>query len=119
MAHWDEEIRNNPNEFGLEKITENSLSSAIKRLPKWQKMTKAILEARKAYNILTAANRAIQEKGANLNNLVKLHGQQYFTGPPKIIELGERVKTFQGKLNEGAQAHISRGLSKLNHKKKG
>jgi hypothetical protein len=48
-------------------------------------------EARRTLGLVQAAYEAIQVKKSALENLVRLHGQQYFAGPVEPKVLGERT----------------------------
>ena len=80
-AKLDEKIRSNPDKFNLQKSTEGEINNTIKRTKKYQRAKKKVAQAKYQYNMAKSAVRAIYSKKDALENLVRLHGQQYFAGP--------------------------------------
>ena len=80
-AELDKRVRSNPGGFGLEKITEGAIVSAIVQAPVYQKAHQKFLEARFEHEVSQGVVRSIDQKCKALENLVKLHGQSYFAGP--------------------------------------
>lgn len=80
-AELDQDIRTNPEKYGLEKITETAISKVITNSPEQAKAQEKVREAAYELNMAQAAMKAIYAKKDALENLVRLHGQQYFAGP--------------------------------------
>ena len=74
-------IRNDPRQFGLEKVTEGAITSAVTLQSEYQQASKALVDARYEFEMAQAAVRALDTKKASLENLVKLLGMSYFAGP--------------------------------------
>ncbi len=96
-AELDREIRKNPNDFEIEKVTETLVSNTIKMQEQYKEANNKYIEANYEYRVAMAAVEAINQKKASLENLVKLNGQAYFASPsvPRDIdkEWEQREKT--------------------------
>ena len=75
------ECRMNPDDFGLVKTTDNSVKAAVLCHPKYKKVVEDYNQARKKSRLLEAAVNTMETKRKMLEEMVKLHGQQYFAGP--------------------------------------
>lgn len=81
-AELDLEIREDPKSFNItSKLTESTVNSAIASNEEFKKLSKEYNEARFEYNVAKGAVKAFEQRKVALENLVKLHGQQYFAGP--------------------------------------
>ena len=80
-AELDKAVRSEPEAFGIAKPTEGAVSSAIIDHEKYKKTTKKYLQAKFEYEVAKGAVSAFEQRKSSLENLVKLHGQQYFAGP--------------------------------------
>lgn len=88
-AELDKNIRNNHEEYGIAKITEAAINSAIITNKEYLEKNSEYLEIKYEYEVSLAAVRALNDKKSALENLVKLHGQQYFAGPSLPRDIGE------------------------------
>lgn len=81
-ADLDKKYRSNPEKYGIEKVTDASITAAIQRDKDYQEANQEVIDAQYEYMIAKGAVDAIsnQRKSA-LENLVKLHGMNYFAGP--------------------------------------
>lgn len=80
-AELDQKIRNDPEAYGLPKITESAISNAIDASKDVKDAEEKVRVCQYELNMAQAAVRAIYAKKDALENLVRLHGQQYFAGP--------------------------------------
>lgn len=80
-AELDKNIRSNPERFGLEKITEGAITSAILTHKDYAKANQEMIEAKYQTDMANAAVRAVEARKDALENLVRLFGQSYFAGP--------------------------------------
>lgn len=80
-ASLDKDIRFCPQDFQIEKITENVVSNTILIQPEYQEIEEQCRKAKYEYEIARAAVNAIYARKDSLENLVRLHGMQYFAGP--------------------------------------
>ena len=91
-------IRQDPKEYGLEKVTEGAIQSTIQLQEEYQKLNQNYINAKYEYEVATAAVRAIDQKKTALENLVKLLGVSYFAGPQAPRDLTEeRLKEKEQK----------------------
>jgi|ADurb_Cas_03_Slu_FD_contig_123_38984_length_8142_multi_4_in_2_out_2_6 hypothetical protein len=91
-AELDKEVRMNPDSFDIAKITEATVLAAIISDSRYQKANKAYLEAKYESDIAQSAVRAFDARKDALENLVRLHGQQYFAGPKMPRDLSFEVR---------------------------
>jgi len=91
-ATLDNDIRSNPAKYGLPKVTETALKSAMHLTEEYQEAQKALSEAQYEKAMLDAATQAWDQRKRALENLVSLHGQSYFAGPsvPRTLKHIER-----------------------------
>lgn len=80
-ADIDKSIRENPENFGITKITEGAIQSAILTNDDYKKAYQKYLDIKYESDMASNAVQAFNQRKEALENLVKLHGQQYFAGP--------------------------------------
>ena len=80
-AELDCDIRANSSHYGLEKLTETLISNTILLQKRFQEAMEILGEARLEDAMGQAAVRSLELRKKALENLVILHGQQYFAGP--------------------------------------
>ena len=88
-AELDIEIRKNPSQFGIEKITEGAIQSAVLTNTGYQAMYEALLDTKYENDMAKNAVQAMNMRKDALENLVRLHGQSYFAGPKVPHNLAE------------------------------
>ena len=100
-AKLEMDIRANPGDYGLSKVTESAIASTVLLQPEYQEASKKYVEARYENDVAAAAVRAIDQKKTALENLVKLLSVSYFAGPsaPRDLSLewNERIKRREQK----------------------
>lgn len=77
-------IRLSPGKFGLgklDKITEAVITGKILKHPKYIKAQKKRLVRKKKTDMLKAAVNALNHRKSQLENMTRLHGQNYFAVP--------------------------------------
>ena len=79
-ATADKEIRDNPEKFGLSKITEAVVANATTLHPKVQAAVQVLGEARYAANLLQGAVQAIEDRRRALQSMVELGSREWFAG---------------------------------------
>ena len=103
-ATLDQAIRTDPKAYGVtaEKVTEASINAAILMHADYQAASTAYIDAKFENNVAADAVRAFDHRKSALENLVRLHGQQYFAGPSVPRNLHEerqmRDKAVQSKV---------------------
>jgi len=98
-ADLDKEIREDPEYFGISKITETVVANVIISQDEYKDAYHEFLEIQHDYNIAKAAVRAFAQRKDALENLVRLHGQQYFAGPRVPRNLSEEREKFRNNNN--------------------
>jgi len=100
-ATLDRKIRETPEDFDITKITEASVESAILTTKEYQNAMNHYLETKYENDMAYAAVKAVDARKDALENLVRLHGQQYFAGPkmPRDLSFEAQQKHNQKKAN--------------------
>jgi len=80
-AELDKSIRTDPERYGLAKVTDTAVSSIIVTSEEYQRASKAVADAKYESDLAMLVVKAFEQRKDALENLVKLHGQQYFAGP--------------------------------------
>lgn len=110
-AEVDAAIRLNPEEFmGNVKVTEGSISATILTHKDYQAVNQEYLRLRYRADLLKKAVSAMEQKRDALENLVKLHGQNYFAGPSSPRDLkGEfsRRESLSKSLDQKTKENLS------------
>lgn len=94
-AELDKDIRNNPEKHGIQKITETVVQNTILLMEEYQAANNNQIKARYELDMAKAGVRAIDGKKDALENLVRLHGQQYFAGPSVPRDLSREWEAKQ------------------------
>lgn len=92
----DLDIRTNPEKYNVTvKITEAVVNNTIIKQDVYQKAYHAFLEVTKELSDAKVAVRAVSHRKDALENLVRLHGQQYFAGPkiPRDVTAERQTRT--------------------------
>jgi hypothetical protein len=110
-AGVDKKIRTNPDKYGIDKITENAINNAILSNYDFQEANKLYIEAKYEVDIAQSAVNAIYQRKEALENLVKLHGMQYFAGPTMPRDLSNERKYRQEKQSQ-INVSMTRKLNK-------
>jgi hypothetical protein len=74
-------IRDEPEDYGLEKVTEAAVTAAIPEQEEYKIATKAVSEAKHAVDVYQGVVTALEHRKRALEKLVDLHGQSYFANP--------------------------------------
>lgn len=89
-AELDQQIRSDPEKYGLgTRVTEGSVQSAITVQPEYQDATKSFITRKYEHGIAQGVVRAFEHRKSALENLVRLHGQNYFAGPAVPRDLSD------------------------------
>ena len=75
------DIRQNPGNFGIEKLTEATVSEVLILQKPWQVANSAVLAAKHAMEILQAMVDALEHRKKALEALVSLEQRDYFSKP--------------------------------------
>lgn len=107
-AALDKRIRTNPIKFKIDKITEAAVSNTILSHPEYLEAQETYQNAEYEVNIASAAVRAFDARKTALENLVRLHGQQYFAGPRIPRDITQEREARQRKVDQGVAAKMQR-----------
>jgi hypothetical protein len=101
-AELDLDIRNNPEKYDLAKITEGAITNTILTQEKYKEALAFYNQKKFEYNVIKGATNAVDARKTALENLVKLHGQQYFAGPkiPRDLSFEWEQREKQKKSNQ-------------------
>ena len=108
-AELDMKIRVDPEKFGIVKLTESVVSSTIITQKEYVTTNEEYLLIQYENNMAQGAVKALDGKKTALENLVKLHEQQYFAGPSvprdlsKEWERHERQRTVDAGVGKKLQ----------------
>ena len=105
-AKLDIDIRTNHGKYGLEKVTETGIANVIATHKIYLEEKEMYNELLHDLNLITVALNAINTKKYALENLVKLHGMNYFAGPEVPRELTNIRKNKQEQVNKEANQKV-------------
>jgi len=129
-AELDRDIRANPAKYGIEKVTEGVVQNTIILAEKvrtdeekkeiamiqpYQDAVRAFIDAKYESEMAQAAVRAVDQKKSALENLVRLHGQQYFAGPsvPRDLSREWERSEQQRRADESAKMKTQRSKKEM------
>ena len=101
-------IRNEPEKFGLKKVTESSIQSTILLQDEYKRLVQDYNDAKYEYGVAVAAVRAIDQRKTALENLVKLLTTSYFAGPKAPRDLYQEHLDHVERKRNNAKVKISR-----------
>jgi len=94
---------------GLDKLTEAKVSAWIQLHPKFEEVKEEFFESEYEVSLLKGAVTAISQKKSALENLVTLHGQQYFASPKLPRNLSEEWEMKkQKRVEEGMEKQATK-----------
>jgi len=83
-------IRSAPGDYGIDKITEAAIVSALETQPEHRKALAVVQDRRYEYDLAQAVVWALEHKKRSLTNLIELHGMSYFSNP-KVTPAGREA----------------------------
>jgi len=107
-AEVDKEIRQNPEKFKIEKVTDASVSANVLTHKDYKAANQEYIDAKYELDIAQAAVNAMNQRKDALENMVKLHGQQYFAGPKVPRDLKWEREEKEKRTNAGVASKIRR-----------
>jgi len=111
-AEIDKDVRTHPDKYKLDKVTEKAIDSITLDDPEFKKDNKTLIDTRYDLDIAQAALNAISQRKDALENLVRLHGMQYFAGPKVPRELSKEWEKKQTQQNVNKEVKQSMTRSK-------
>lgn len=107
-AELDRDIRSNPENYGISKITESVVSNTIILAEEYQEAAKDLIQAKYEADLTSSAVRAVEQRKNALENMVKLHGQQYFAGPIEPRNITREAQKKREKENSNEKVKVKR-----------
>lgn len=115
-ADLSRDIRANPDKFGLDKVTENAIFEKVQTHKDYIEAFNDFVDAQYEAQVAAGSVKAMEQRKSALENLVKLHGQQYFAGPKVPRDLSSVVSEFREKQKAKKEARIKIGKSMKRNK---
>ena len=116
-AQTDSSIRKDPTVFGIDKITEGAITSAINVDANVREAVQRQNKIQHLLNLVTNMVRAIDQRKSSLENLVKLFGMEYFASPNDSRTLGEKVDAMR--LKDLSKESVISNMRKAMKERKG
>jgi len=107
-AEIDRKIRATPEKYKLEKITDKSIESITITSSEYKQAFQEYLDAKYEADMAMSAVRAFEQRKEALENLVRLHGQQYFAGPKVPRDISWEREEKQKKVQSGIASKMKR-----------
>lgn len=109
-AKIDKSIRLNPEKYGISKVSENAIQNIIFLQEEYQEASNDLIEARYQNDLAKGMLQAIIDRKEALENLVRLHGMQYFAGPsiPRNLDKEWEAKQKQKNVNNDIAKKMKR-----------
>jgi len=111
-AELDKDIRADPEAWGIGKITEEAVRTTILLQTVIKKLTRKINKAKHHVDIVQAALTALEAKRRSMDNLVSLHGQQYFASSSSHGVSSDDGEGQRQKASKGLMAKTAKQLKK-------
>lgn len=90
-------IRNDPEEYEMTKVTEASVAAAVICQDEYGTALQIVHDAKHEVDVLQAAVVSLDHRKRMLQNLIALHGQNYFASPQLTTEEQEVIDEFRRK----------------------
>ncbi len=95
-ARISSEVRKFPSNYDLDKVTEASIRSAIVQTEDYQQANLALISAKREEAEAKALCNALENRKKSLENLVVLHGRDYYSEPKaKQQDRPKRRRTYE------------------------
>lgn len=102
-AELAKKVRAAPEKYGIEKITIDAVNDVVQTNKKYIEAYEEYLEAVYENEVASGSVKATEQRKSSLENLVKLHGQQYFAGPKVPRNLSEQATLFREKVQRSKE----------------
>ena len=107
-AEIDKSIRENPDKYKIEKVTEGSIQSAILSDLYYQNTYQDVIDAKYEADMAQNAVNAMIQRKDMLEQLIKLHGQSYFAGPNVPRDLSKERELKEKKADSKIATRLTR-----------
>jgi len=108
-AEADQEVRTNPQSYGISKVTEGAISAVVPTLEACRKARDRVSKAKHQVDVLEAMVGALEHKKKALERLVELFLAGYFSVPisvPKTEAGGDREEAEKRLLRRGRERRM-------------
>lgn len=102
-AELAKKVRAAPEKYGIEKVTIDAVNDVVQTNAKYIEAYEEYLEAVYENDVASGSVKATEQRKSSLENLVKLHGQQYFAGPKVPRNLSEQATLFREKVQRSKE----------------
>lgn len=102
-AELAKKVRAAPEKYGIEKITIDAVNDVVQTNAEYIEAYEEYLEAVYENDVASGSVKATEQRKSSLENLVKLHGQQYFAGPKVPRNLSEQATLFREKVQRSKE----------------
>lgn len=102
-AELAKKVRAAPEKYGIEKVTIDAVNDVVQTNAKYIEAYEEYLEAVYENDVASGSVKATEQRKSSLENLVKLHGQQYFAGPKVPRNLSEQATLFREKIQRSKE----------------
>lgn len=113
-AELDKDIRTSPEKYDIAKLTESVVANTILLQPAYQAASEEYIRLNYEAALARYAVEAINMKKEALENLVKLHGMQYFAGPSTPRDLSKEWQMTRRQENVDSKIEIKINRTKKN-----
>jgi len=107
-AELDRDIRKDPEEFDVVKITETVIQNTIIMQERYEKGLEKFLNTKHEMKTARGVISSIEQRKSALENLVKLHGQNYFAGPAIPRDLREERELKEKEIQKNIGEKLKR-----------
>jgi hypothetical protein len=107
-AEVEKEVRENPDKFGISKVTEAAVKAAILLDSRYIKVNKDLIKAKFEAKVAEGAVKAFDHRKDALENLARLLGLQYFAGPRTPRDIHNEAEKRREKINKGIASTFQR-----------
>lgn len=111
-AELAKNIRKNPGDWGIEKVTNDSVNECIITEKSYKDVQDDLIDAQYEYQMASGAVQAVEQRKQALENMSKLLGLQYFAGPKTPRDLPHEVQLEQKKNRSNESVTITRRRKK-------
>jgi hypothetical protein len=96
-AEIAKDVRENPENYGVSKVTNDSVKEAVSSSDRRCKELKRLMRKKHEVEVLQAGVSSVEQRKRALECLVTLHGQQYFSSPKEPRDLNTEYLAETGK----------------------
>ena len=90
------DVTKNPEDYGLSKTTQALIDATVETIDEYQKAKSELSDAKYDLNVLQSAVKTLEQRKTALENLVRLHGQNYYSEPSiQTAEQAEHLKEIR------------------------